>query len=117
MLQAVSFVLLPVAILVGFLTKAPIGLAIAMFSPFLPIGVTMLSQLFGLSEFGRQYGKRPSFWHYLSILCLTPAYQIVLSAAAIMALYKFLHGDNTWYKTGRAASHREIAPSSLEVAA
>jgi cellulose synthase/poly-beta-1,6-N-acetylglucosamine synthase-like glycosyltransferase len=116
-LQAISFVLLPIAIIVGVLIKTPIGLAIAMFSPFLPIGVTLLSQLFGLSEFGRAYDTKPSFWHYASILCLTPLYQLVLSAAAIVALYKFLKGDNTWYKTGRAASHREIAPSALEGAA
>jgi cellulose synthase/poly-beta-1,6-N-acetylglucosamine synthase-like glycosyltransferase len=113
-LQAVSFVMLPVAILAGLLTKAPIGLAIAIFSPFLPISVTMISQLIGLSEFGRQYGRRPSRWHYLSILCLTPLYQVVLSAAALVALYKFLNGDSTWYKTGRAASHREVAPTALE---
>jgi cellulose synthase/poly-beta-1,6-N-acetylglucosamine synthase-like glycosyltransferase len=117
MLQAVSFVLLPVAMLIGFLTKAPVGLALFMFTPFLPIGVTLLTQLFGLSEFSRQYGRRASVWHYASIVCLTPLYQLVLSAAAVVALFKFLNGDKTWYKTGRAGSHREIAPVLYEGAA
>ena len=115
-LQAVSFLLLPAAILIGVLATVPVGLAILMFTPFLPIGITLLSQVIGLSEFGRQYGTRPGFWHYASIICLTPLYQIILAGAAIVAIYKFLLGDNSWYKTGRAASHREVA-SSYEVAA
>jgi glycosyltransferase XagB len=105
-LQAVSFLLLPVAIIIGVLARVPIGLALFMFLPFLPIGITLLSQVFGLSEFGRQYGIRPGVWHYVSLICLTPLYQVVLAGAALVAIYKFLIGDNTWYKTGRAGSHR-----------
>ena len=114
---AVSFVLLPAAMLIGFLAKAPVGLALLMFAPFLPIGVTLLTQLFGLHEFCRQYRRRASFWHYASLVCLTPLYQLVLSAAALVALFTFLNGDKTWYKTGRAGSHREIAPAMHEGAA
>ncbi len=116
-LQAVSFLLLPAAILIGVLASVPVGLALLMFSPFLPIGITLLSQLIGLAEFGRQYGTRPRLRHYASIICLTPLYQVVLAGAAMVAIYKFLAGDNSWYKTGRAGSHRPVPAPAYEVPA
>lgn len=107
-LQAISFVLLPAAALVGLMTKTPIAVAVLIFTPILPIGITVLTQLIGLRDFCQQYGQRASVWHYASILFLIPLYQVVLMAAAAVAAYKYAAGDTTWYKTGRAAEHRQV---------
>jgi cellulose synthase/poly-beta-1,6-N-acetylglucosamine synthase-like glycosyltransferase len=107
-LQAASFLLIPAALAVGLVVHAPLAIAMLMFCPFLPIAVTVLTQLYGLGEFTRQYGRRASAWHYASVVCLAPLYQVILSAAAVVAFYKYVSGDNSWYKTGRAGSHRDV---------
>lgn len=59
-LQAISFVLLPAAALIGLLTKTPIAVAVLIFTPILPIGITVMTQLIGLRDFCQQYGQRAS---------------------------------------------------------
>jgi len=107
LLQAISGILLPFAIVTALLVKAPIGLTLLMFVPLIPLGVTVITQLIGLREFARTYQQHASVWHYASVLFLAPLYQIILMAAAAVAVYKHAKGDTTWYKTGRAAEHRE----------
>jgi len=107
-LQAISFVLLPTAIAVGLLVKTPLAVAVLMFFPVIPISVTVLTQLIGLHDFCQQYGQRASMWHYASVLFLAPLYQVLLAAAAAVAVWKFAIGDDTWYKTGRVAEHRRL---------
>jgi cellulose synthase/poly-beta-1,6-N-acetylglucosamine synthase-like glycosyltransferase len=106
LLQALTTVLLPFAAITAVLVKAPIGLTLLMFAPLLPLGITVLSQLVGLRQFTRSYQIKARIWHYVSVLFLAPVYQLILGAAAAVALYKYSKGDNRWYKTGRAAEHR-----------
>jgi cellulose synthase/poly-beta-1,6-N-acetylglucosamine synthase-like glycosyltransferase len=110
-LQAISFVLLPTAIIVGFVDNTPVGLALLMFTPYIPMGLTTATQVIGLHDFCQKYDKQASPWHYLSLVCLGPLYQMVISGAAAVAVYKYATGDNTWYKTGRLAEHRGAVPA------
>jgi cellulose synthase/poly-beta-1,6-N-acetylglucosamine synthase-like glycosyltransferase len=108
-LQGISFVLLPTAIVVGLTENTPVGLALLMFTPYIPMGLTTATQVIGLHDFCQKYDKRASAWHYVSLLCLGQLYQLVISGAAAMAVFKYASGDNTWYKTGRVAEHRGLA--------
>jgi cellulose synthase/poly-beta-1,6-N-acetylglucosamine synthase-like glycosyltransferase len=112
-LQGAASVLLPLAVLTALFAQAPIGLAMLMFTPFIPIGITILTQLLGLRDFARTYKVKVSFWHYVSVLCLSQLYQLILMASALMAIYKAARGDMTWYKTGRVAEHRGHMPVEL----
>jgi glycosyl transferase family 2 len=105
-LQALSAVLLPFAATTAVAVKAPIGLTLLMFAPLVPLGITVLSQLVGLRQFTRSYRLKARIWHYASVLFLAALYQLILAAAAAVALYKYGKGDTRWYKTGRAAEHR-----------
>jgi cellulose synthase/poly-beta-1,6-N-acetylglucosamine synthase-like glycosyltransferase len=107
LLQAICGILLPFAIVTALLAKAPIGLTLFMFAPLVPLGIALLTQVVGLREFTRAYERKASLWHYASLLVLTPLYQALLMAAAAVAVYKYARGDTRWYKTGRAAEHRE----------
>jgi cellulose synthase/poly-beta-1,6-N-acetylglucosamine synthase-like glycosyltransferase len=113
LLQAFAAVLLPLAAITAVVVKAPIGLTLLMFAPLVPLGITMLSQLVGLRQFTRSYQLKARAWHYASVLFLAPAYQLILGAAAAVALYKYSKGDTRWYKTGRAAEHREPLTTRL----
>jgi cellulose synthase/poly-beta-1,6-N-acetylglucosamine synthase-like glycosyltransferase len=108
-LQGASAVLLPIALITAVLVKAPIGIAMLMFAPLIPVGITIVTQLLGLREFARTYKVKASIWHYASILFFTQLYQLILMSAALVAAYKAARGDMTWYKTGRASQHREPA--------
>ena len=111
-LQGASAVLLPVALITALLVKAPISIAMLMFAPLIPVGISVLTQLLGLREFAQAYKVKANIWHYASVLFLTPLYQLILMAAALVAAYKAARGDMTWYKTGRASQHREAASNS-----
>lgn len=106
-LQAVSCALLPLAIVTACVLKVPEGLALFMYTPFIPIALTMASMITGLHEFGRDHHQQVRVRHYASILFLTPIYQILLAIAAATAVCKYLRGDKTWYRTGRSMEHRE----------
>jgi cellulose synthase/poly-beta-1,6-N-acetylglucosamine synthase-like glycosyltransferase len=108
-LQAISFFLLPASILLGLVTTTPVGVALLMFTPYIPIGLTLCTQLVGLHDFCEKYDLRASKWHYASLVFLAPLYQVVLTGASAVAVYKYATGDKTWYKTGRAAVHRGVA--------
>lgn len=114
-LQGASAVLLPVALITALIVKAPIAIAMLMFAPLIPVGITVLTQMLGLREFSQTYGIKASIWHYASLAFLTQIYQLVLMAAAVMAAYKAARGDLTWYKTGRASQHRGSAAALEDV--
>jgi cellulose synthase/poly-beta-1,6-N-acetylglucosamine synthase-like glycosyltransferase len=107
LLQSIAGILLPFAVVTALVVKAPIGLTLLMFMPLIPIGITALTQLVGLREFARTYQQKARIWHYASVLFLAPLYQAILATAATVAVYKYAKGDTRWYKTGRAAEHRE----------
>ena len=111
-LQGISFILMPTAIVVGLVQNTPVGLALLMFTPYVPMGLTTATQVIGLHDFCQKYEKRASPWHYVSLIVLSPLYQMVISGAAAVAVYKYATGDNTWYKTGRLAEHRGAVPTA-----
>lgn len=105
-LQAVSCSLIPLALLAIFLLKLPIGLTMYMFTPLIPMALTIVSMLAGVRKFGLDYGQKVRIRHYASILFLTPLYQVILAMAAIVGVAKYLRGDKGWYKTARLNEHR-----------
>ena len=109
-LQAFSCALVPVAILSAFVLKMPVGLAMFMFTPLIPMALTIVSMLAGVRSFGHDYGQKIRIRHYASILFMTPVYQVILAMAAVVAVAKYLRGDKGWYKTARLNEHRAQGP-------
>jgi len=111
-LQSVSCALLPVALVTAVALKVPESIALYTFLPVIPIAFTMMAMVAGLRQFGRDFGQEIQVRHYASIVFLTPLYQALLAAAAAVAIYKYLSGDKSWYRTGRSMEHRGLAPAS-----
>jgi cellulose synthase/poly-beta-1,6-N-acetylglucosamine synthase-like glycosyltransferase len=114
-LQSVSCALLPVALITALALKVPESVALYTFVPVIPIALIMMSMVSGLRQFGRDYAQKILARHYASIIFLTPLYQALLAAAAAVAIYKYLRGDKSWYRTGRSMEHRgltRISPKS-----
>lgn len=111
LLQAISCVLLPLALISAFVLKVPEGLTLFLYLPLIPLCVTMVSMLLALAQFGRSYRQKVRIGHFASILFLTPLYQVILAAAAVWAVYRHYWGDGTWYRTGRGNAHRTTDPA------
>jgi cellulose synthase/poly-beta-1,6-N-acetylglucosamine synthase-like glycosyltransferase len=105
-LQACSALLLPLAVATIFWLKVPVAVAMLMYAPFLPILITLVTQLVGLREFARAY-DRPVLWrHYVFLVAGAPVYQWVLMGAAFWAVWQHLDGNTTWHKTAHGGHHR-----------
>ncbi|HLL67432.1 MAG TPA: glycosyltransferase [Micromonosporaceae bacterium] len=87
-LQACSGLLLPLALVTILWFKVPIGIALLVFVPFLPIVLSMVAQLIGLHEFACSYRQPVLARHYVSLLVGAPLYQAVLMAAAFYAAFR-----------------------------
>jgi cellulose synthase/poly-beta-1,6-N-acetylglucosamine synthase-like glycosyltransferase/putative flippase GtrA len=108
-LQAASGLLLPVSIATILFLKVPVGVVMLMYVPFLPIFITLTTQLIGLREFGRSYRQRIDLRHYAFLLFGAPFYQWILMSAALWAVVQHVQGNTTWHKTAHGGLHREPA--------
>ncbi|MEV4135814.1 glycosyltransferase [Dactylosporangium sp. NPDC049742] len=110
-LQAFSALLLPLSIATILWLKVPVGVAMLMYAPFVPILITLATQLVGLREFAHAYRQKVLWRHYLFLLVGAPVYQWVLMGAAFWAVWQHVDGNTTWHKTAHGGHHR---PLSLE---
>ena len=105
LIQAVNGVMLPMAV-VGVLTlTAPAGLVLVMFTPLVPMAVTVVIQVVGLREFSREFKVKTKPRHYASLVLLNLLYQAMLALPALVAIYRHLTGKTNWQKTDHAGAH------------
>ncbi|MEV0567874.1 glycosyltransferase [Dactylosporangium sp. NPDC050588] len=108
-LQAFSALLLPLSIATILWLKVPVGVAMLMYAPFVPILITLATQLVGLREFAHAYRQKVLWRHYLFLLVGAPVYQWVLMGAAFWAVWQHVDGNTTWHKTAHGGHHRPLA--------
>ncbi|GAA1512396.1 hypothetical protein GCM10009827_028350 [Dactylosporangium maewongense] len=113
-LQAFSALLLPLSIATILWLKVPVGVAMLMYAPFVPIIITLATQLVGLREFAHAYRQKVLWRHYLFLLVGAPVYQWVLMGAAFWAVWQHVDGNTTWHKTAHGGHHRPLSLSSVE---
>ena len=66
-LQAVSGVVIPLNVAIALFLDVPVGIAFITFLPAVTALVTFVFELVGLHDFGKQYGLRVRFVHYLKL--------------------------------------------------
>lgn len=106
--QAILFVVTPLAIYVGLTAHMPILVTMLSLLPILVVVLQVVINVVGLYEFtGEQQLKRK--WRIFPLMIFTfPFYQLLLSIGAIRATYRELRGQNNWEKTAHSGVHREI---------
>jgi cellulose synthase/poly-beta-1,6-N-acetylglucosamine synthase-like glycosyltransferase len=107
-LQAFSGLLLPLALATIFALKVPVAVALLMYAPFLPIAITLTTQVIGLREFGHSYRQPVRLRHYAFLLLGAPFYQWVLMGAAFWAVVQHVQGNTVWHKTAHGGHHRDV---------
>ncbi|HYU72886.1 MAG TPA: glycosyltransferase [Ktedonobacteraceae bacterium] len=105
-LQAVFAILLPVSILMLFLVKFPLWLAMFTFLPLYCFVLALFVDVVGLYEFLKAH-KRKWRWHeaIITMLAFFP-YQAILSIAALRAVFRYIQGKTNWEKTAHIGQHR-----------
>jgi len=108
-LQAVFALLIPVSLVMFFLVKFPLWLAMLTFLPLYCFVLGLLIDLAGLREFLKAHG-RTWRWHeaIITILAFLP-YQGILSVGALRAVYRSMRGVTNWEKTAHVGQHRAFS--------
>src|SRR5437868_4942151 len=105
-LQAFFALLVPVSLVMFFLVKLPLWLAMATFLPLYCLGLSVLVDLAGLREFLKAH-KRQWRWReaIITAFAFFP-YQWILGLGAIRAVYRYVKGASNWEKTIHRGYHR-----------
>lgn len=106
LIQATNALMMPISILALFLLIGPVGLVLVMYAPFVPILITMCLQLTGFREFSKEFGQKAKLRHYASLVIGSYPFQLVLSAAALSAIGRYIVGKNDWRLTKHKGNHR-----------
>jgi cellulose synthase/poly-beta-1,6-N-acetylglucosamine synthase-like glycosyltransferase len=105
-LQALFTILIPVSLVMFFLVKFPLWLAMFTFLPLYCFVLALFIDIVGLHEFVKAH-KRKWRWHeaIITILAFFP-YQAILSIAALRAVFRYIQGKTNWEKTVHIGQHR-----------
>lgn len=104
--QAIPAVLVPVSALTIVSFKIPVMFVLLAWLPTVP-SLTMLTiEVLALRKFGRDFSCRVGAKQYAQLLLMAIPYQLVLSLAAVNALYRQVRGINNWQATAHVNAHR-----------
>jgi len=107
-LQALFAILIPVSIVMFFLIKFPLWLAMLTFLPLYCLILSIFLDLAGLREFLKAHRRK---WRWreaiITMLAFFP-YQWILGIGAIRAVYRYTRGVSNWEKTVHLGQHRNL---------
>lgn len=120
-IQAFNALMLPLSIFAAIWLVGPVPLVLFMFTPLVPLFMTLILQLIALFEFAKLYDKKLHLRHYLSLIIGFYPYQLVLGWAALVSIKRLLEGNNDWELTSHFGLHLKsdtaISPAAVETAA
>ncbi|MFD4696418.1 glycosyltransferase [Streptomyces niveus] len=103
--QAITGVVIPLNVAIAIFLDVPVGIAFITFLPAVTALVTFVFELVGLHDFGRQYGLKVRFAHYLKLVVGGPFYQVLLAGAAVRAVWREQRGRRDWELTSHVGAH------------
>ncbi|MEJ5946039.1 glycosyltransferase family 2 protein [Pseudokineococcus basanitobsidens] len=103
--MAFTGLVLPFALVVALTAQLPTAVAMLLFVPLVPTLLTVGFETVILREFGHDLGFRVRWRDQVVLVLTTPLYQVVLAAASVRALWRFVGRDFTWEKTRHSGAH------------
>ena len=104
--QALFAILVPVAIIMFFLVKLPLWLAMVTFAPLYCFILDVFMDIAGMHEFLKAHKQKWSWREaFILVLAFFP-YQWLLSLGALRAVYRAVKGSTNWEKTAHIGQHR-----------
>lgn len=92
-------------ILMVVLADMPLWVSMLSFLPAIPLVMMVATEIVILHEFGQDFDYPIRFVDYLKMVASTPLYQLILAAAAVRAMYKFVTKQFDWEKTPHSGAH------------
>lgn len=110
--QALFALLIPISLVMFFVVKFPLWLAMFTFLPLYCLVLTIFIDLAGLREFLKAHKRR---WRWseaiITALAFFP-YQWILGIGALRAVYRYIWGMSNWEKTRHLGQHRDLVKAS-----
>ncbi len=104
-LQAFAGLAIPLGIGVALVAELPVGVALITFLPVLPMAANLVFQVIGLRDFGIQYGLRIRAQDYARLIIGLFPFGVVLSVAALRAIWREYTGQRNWELTAHIGAH------------
>jgi cellulose synthase/poly-beta-1,6-N-acetylglucosamine synthase-like glycosyltransferase len=105
-LQAFFTILIPISILMFFLVKMPVWMAILTFLPLYCLVFSVFISLAGLHEFVKVHHRKWKWSEAFTLLLAFIPYQLLLGIGAVRAVWRHLRGASNWEKTAHIGQHR-----------
>ena len=112
-LQAFTGLLIPFSVVSIVGLDVPVVLALLSFVPLIVTAVTLTVEVVGLYDLRRLFGGPARRRDIVRLVAGAPAYQVMLAAAAVRAVWRELLGRRNWEKTAHAGAH--LRPGATEV--
>ncbi|MBN1680483.1 MAG: glycosyltransferase [Anaerolineae bacterium] len=107
LLQAAMLFYVPVGLFVALTQRVPVVVALLSYIPIYILVIQLIIQLIGIREFTSAYNEKlPRFFTLRMIVFFYP-YQLLLSIAALRAVYRMLTQQSAWEKTAHSNLHRQ----------
>ena len=103
--QAFSGIVIPVGICIALFAHVSILVALLTFLPVVPMVMTIVFQMVGLRDFGKQYDLRIRIRDYTRLVVGAFPYMVVLSIAAVRAVWREYTGRRNWELTRHVGAH------------
>jgi cellulose synthase/poly-beta-1,6-N-acetylglucosamine synthase-like glycosyltransferase len=104
-LQAFSAAAIPIGVAAALFAHLPVGVTLVTFIPVVPMVATLLFQVVGLREFGKQYQLGIRARDYARLVIGAFPYMLVLSFAATRAVWREWTGRRNWELTAHTGAH------------
>jgi cellulose synthase/poly-beta-1,6-N-acetylglucosamine synthase-like glycosyltransferase len=105
-LQAFFTIMIPISILMFFLVKMPVWMAILTFLPLYCLIFSVFISLAGLHEFVKVHHRKWKWSEAFTLLLAFIPYQLLLGIGAVRAVWRHLRGASNWEKTAHIGQHR-----------
>ncbi|GIF99778.1 glycosyltransferase [Catellatospora citrea] len=109
--QAFAAVAVPIGLYVALFAHVPVAVAMLTFLPALPTVATLAFQVAGLRDFGLQFGLRVRPVHYAQLVLGAFPYMLILSVAAVRAIWREGTGRTNWELTRHVGAHLTDTPA------
>lgn len=104
---------LPISLFATLFWQAPVGLAMLMYLPWIPVSLLAAANAVFLRDFGKAFDRKILLRQYAILFVTHIAYQVVLNAAAFWSIVRELKGETSWYKSTHTGQHR-VEPVRME---
>ena len=111
--MAFAGVVVPIGALTALFVKLPTLVAMLTWLPVAPMAMTVIFEGVALREFGHDMQFKINSRDYAILVLTTPIYQLLLSYAAVVAVFRYTRGNFKWDKTPHAGAHLGVARSGV----